>query len=166
MFAIRAGRALIAVSELSNRAIATSGDYEQFISIGGHRYSHILDPRSGEPASGLTSVTVLSARAVDSDALATALFVMGSDDGMELVESLPGVEALFIAEDGSAISSSGLRLEDGKLAILEFSTRGDALRLAVGRGRFRFVVRPGLAVKREAGRLQAGAQRTDHRSPQ
>ena len=113
------GKGLFAVSGLSNRAIATSGGYEQFISIGGHRYPHILDPRSGEPVSGLTSVTVLSARTVDSDALATALFVMGSEAGIGFVESLPGVEALFIAEDGSAISSSGLRLEDGTLAILE-----------------------------------------------
>jgi thiamine biosynthesis lipoprotein len=113
------GKGLFAVSEISNRAIATSGGYEQFISIGDHRYPHILDPRSGEPVSGLTSVTVLSARTVDSDALATALFVMGSEAGIGFVESLPGVEALFIAEDGSAISSSGLRLEDGTLAILE-----------------------------------------------
>jgi thiamine biosynthesis lipoprotein len=113
------GKDLFAVSALSDRAIATSGNYAQFISIGGHRYAHILDPRTGEPASGLTSVTVLSARAVDSDALATALFAMGSDDGIELVERLPGVEALFISEGGSAILSSGLRLEDGVLEVLD-----------------------------------------------
>jgi thiamine biosynthesis lipoprotein len=113
------GKGLFAVSALSGRAIATSGNYEQFISIGGHRYAHIFDPRSGEPASGLTSVTVLSARAVDSDALATALFAMGSDDGIKLVESLPDVEAFFISEGGSAILSSGLRLEDRTLEVLE-----------------------------------------------
>jgi thiamine biosynthesis lipoprotein len=113
------GRGLLAVSPTSNRAIATSGDYEQFIAIGGHRYSHILDPRSGEPVSGLTSVTVFSARAVDSDALATALIVMGSDQGIEFVEELPDVEALFVTEDGSAILSSGLRLEGETLEIFE-----------------------------------------------
>ncbi|MFV1979214.1 MAG: FAD:protein FMN transferase, partial [Myxococcota bacterium] len=110
---------LLAVSSISNRAVATSGDYEQFISIGGRRYSHILDPRSGKPVSGLTSVTVFSTHAEDSDALATALFVMGSDQGIELVEELPDVEALFVTEAGSAILSSGLRLEGETLEILE-----------------------------------------------
>jgi thiamine biosynthesis lipoprotein len=113
------GKGLFAVSALSNRSIATSGNYEQFISIVGRRYAHILDARSGEPVSGLSSVTVLAERAVDSDALATALFAMGSDDGIELVESLSDAEALFISEDGSAVLSSGLRLEDGILEVLE-----------------------------------------------
>jgi thiamine biosynthesis lipoprotein len=110
---------LLAVSAMSNRAVATSGDYEQFISIGDRRYSHILDPRNGKPASGLASVTVFAARAVDADALATALFVMGSDEGIELVEGLPEVEVLFVSEDGSAISSSGLQLEDEALEFLD-----------------------------------------------
>jgi thiamine biosynthesis lipoprotein len=110
---------LLAVSPISNRAVATSGDYEQFISVGGYRYSHILDPRNGMPVSGLTSVTVFSAHAVDSDALATALFVMGSDEGIAFVEELPDVEALFVTELGSAIVSSGLRLEGETLEILE-----------------------------------------------
>jgi len=113
------GTGLLAVSPVSNRAIATSGDYEQFISIGGRRYSHILDPRSGKPVSGLTSVTVFSTRAADSDALATALFVMGSGEGIEFVEGFAGVEALFVAEDGSPVLSSGLRLEGETLVVLE-----------------------------------------------
>ena len=113
------GMGLLAVSALSNRAVATSGDYEQFISIGGSRYSYIFDPRSGKPVSGLTSVTVFSTRAADSDALATALFVMGSDEGVAFVEGLPDVEALFVTEEGSTILSSGLRLENETLEILE-----------------------------------------------
>jgi thiamine biosynthesis lipoprotein len=113
------GTGLLAVSPVSNRAIATSGDYEQFISIGGRRYSHILDPRSGKPVSGLTSVTVFSTSAADSDALATALFVMGSGEGIEFVEGFADVEALFVAEDGSPILSSGLRLEEETLVVLE-----------------------------------------------
>jgi thiamine biosynthesis lipoprotein len=113
------GSGLLAVSPMSNRAVATSGDYEQFISIGGRRYAHILDPRSGKPVGRLASVTVFSARAVDSDALATALFVMGSDEGIEFVEGLPEAEAIFVTEDGSALTSSGLRLEDDVLEILD-----------------------------------------------
>jgi thiamine biosynthesis lipoprotein len=113
------GSGLLAMSPISNRAVATSGDYEQFISIGGRRYSHILDPRSGKPVSGLTSVTVFSARAADADALATALFVMGSDEGIELVEELSDVEALFVTEEGFAILSSGLRLENEILELAD-----------------------------------------------
>jgi thiamine biosynthesis lipoprotein len=113
------GAGVLAVSSISDRAIATSGDYEQLISIGGRHYSHILDPQSGTPASGLASVTVLSARAADSDALATALFVMGSEAGLEFVEQLAEVEALFITEEGSPVSSSGLRLDSERLVILE-----------------------------------------------
>jgi thiamine biosynthesis lipoprotein len=113
------GGGLLAVTPIENRAVATSGDYEQPIAIEGRRYSHIFDPRTGWPAAGLTSVTVISKRAADSDALATALFVMGSDDGIRFAEGIEDVEALFIHEDGTTRVTSGLRLEDERLEILE-----------------------------------------------
>lgn len=65
--------------KLTDTAVATSGNYEQFVDAGGRRYGHILDPRTGWPAAGLLSVTVVTARAVDADAWATALFVLGPD---------------------------------------------------------------------------------------
>jgi thiamine biosynthesis lipoprotein len=65
--------------DLTDTALATSGNYEQFVSRDGRRYGHILDPRTGWPATGLESVTVVTARAMDADVWATALLVMGPD---------------------------------------------------------------------------------------
>ena len=96
-------------------AIATSGDYERFAMIGGVRYSHILDLRTGRPARGLSSVTVIAQNGTDADALATALFVMGADEGLAFVESLPGVESLMVEEGGAVRLSKGLRLAEGRL---------------------------------------------------
>ena len=67
----------LATLKLTGTAVATSGSYEQFVAAGGRRYGHILDPRTGWPAEGLLSVTVVTPRAVDADAWATALFVLG-----------------------------------------------------------------------------------------
>ena len=74
---------------------------------------------SGRPVSGLTSVTVFFARAVDSDALATALFVMGGEEGVDFVEGIADAEALFVDDAGSTILSFGLRLEGERLVISE-----------------------------------------------
>jgi thiamine biosynthesis lipoprotein len=83
--------------QLRNRAIATSGNYRQYVVIDGTEYSHIVDPRSGMPAGMIASVTIMAPKAVDADALATAVSVMGVDEGMNLIESLEGVEALLVA---------------------------------------------------------------------
>jgi thiamine biosynthesis lipoprotein len=82
---------------LVNRAVSTSGNYRRFVEIGGKRYSHIVDPRTGRTAEAVPSVTVIAPRAVVADILGTALSVLGVRDGLALVESLPEVEALFVA---------------------------------------------------------------------
>ncbi len=92
---------------LDHGAIVTSGDYFQFFERDGRRYHHILDPRTGRPARGSLAVTVMAPTAMDADALATGLFVMGPSAGLELVEELDGVEALFFAPDQSVHVSSG-----------------------------------------------------------
>jgi thiamine biosynthesis lipoprotein len=71
------------------------------------RYHHILDPRTGRPARRSTAVTVVAPDATRADALATGLFVMGPEAGLALVETLPGVEALFFGPDLETHSSSG-----------------------------------------------------------
>ncbi|MEO0141402.1 MAG: FAD:protein FMN transferase [candidate division WOR-3 bacterium] len=87
-------------------AICTSGDYERFVEIGGMRYSHIMDPRRGEPAEGVLSVTVLSERgAAFTDAITTGLFVLGPQKGLELADSL-GIEAMFVYRDGDTIATA------------------------------------------------------------
>jgi len=94
-------------------AVATSGDYQQFSVIGGRRYSHILDPRTGTPVSWSPSVTVLAPDAMTADALATGLSVLGAEKGVAVAAGLDGVECLFIRPGPSgeleAVMSPGLR---------------------------------------------------------
>jgi len=93
--------------ELDRGAIVTSGDYERFFEVDGVRYHHILDPRTGRPASGTAAVTVIATEATEADALATGLFVLGPDRGLALAESLAGVEALFIDAEMVVRRTSG-----------------------------------------------------------
>ena len=86
--------------DLVDQAIVTSGDYERFFEVDGVRYAHILDPRTGEPVRGLRSVSVVCPDGELADALATSVFVLGVDEGLRLVNSLRGVEALIIDQDG------------------------------------------------------------------
>ena len=71
---------------LHNAAVSTSGDAEQFVEIGGIRYSHIIDPRTGKALTGRRSVTVVAAHGIDSDALATAVSVMQPAEGLKLID--------------------------------------------------------------------------------
>jgi thiamine biosynthesis lipoprotein len=103
----------LAVVPVANLAIVTSGDYERYLEIDGKRYCHIFDPRTGWPAAGCQSVTVLAANAAHADALATGIFVLGPDAGLELAERLDGVEAMIVAADGSVRVSSGLQKGSG-----------------------------------------------------
>ena len=103
--------------ENDNCAIATSGDYERYFVINGQRYSHMLDLRTGWPAGHLNSVTVITRSAADADALATALFVMDASRSMDLVESLPDVEALLVDENGKVALSTGLHLQGDRLRL-------------------------------------------------
>ena len=101
---------LIAVISWSRKgAVVTSGDYERFFEEGGVRYHHILEPRTGYPARTMLSATVAAPTVAEADALATALFGLGPQRGLELVESLPGVEALLVTPQLEVIVSSGLR---------------------------------------------------------
>ena len=79
-------------------AVATSGNYERFVTIAGQRYAHILDPRTGYPVKGMAAVTVVSTNAVEADALSTALFVMGLRRGAEWLVHRSGPEALFVPD--------------------------------------------------------------------
>ena len=89
-------------------SVITSGSYERFFTLDGRLYHHILDPKTGMSAdTGLSGVSIVSSRGAVGDALSTACFVMGPEKGMELIESLPGIEALFITEDEELIPSSG-----------------------------------------------------------
>ena len=79
-------------------ATATSGNYEQYVEIDGRRYTHIIDPRSGQPVEGMAGVTVVAASAVEADALSTALFVMGVDAGARVASSVSQCGALLVPD--------------------------------------------------------------------
>lgn len=104
----RAPDELLGLVRLSEGAVATSGDYERFFIKDGVRYHHIIDPRTGWPAQGTMAVTVVATNTTDADALATALFVLGPERGLELVERLDGVEALIVAPDLTLTLSAGM----------------------------------------------------------
>jgi thiamine biosynthesis lipoprotein len=87
---------LLLVLKLDNAAVATSGDYQQFVLIEGKRYSHIINRRTGAGAEGLSSVTIITDSATDADALATAVSVMGVEKGLALIEKMPNAEAIVI----------------------------------------------------------------------
>jgi thiamine biosynthesis lipoprotein len=87
---------VLLVLELTDAAVATSGDYRRFVLIEGKKYSHILDTRTGRASKGLTSVTIISQNATDADALATAVSVMGLEKGLALIEAEPHTEAILV----------------------------------------------------------------------
>jgi thiamine biosynthesis lipoprotein len=87
--------------ELRDTAVSTSGDAEQFVTLDGVRYSHIVDPRTGMALTGRSGVAVISRAGADSDALATAVSVLGPERGLELVDATPGAAA-WIAREGPA----------------------------------------------------------------
>ncbi|POR02060.1 hypothetical protein AU468_07350 [Alkalispirochaeta sphaeroplastigenens] len=96
---------------LSSRdeSVVSSGAYERFFEEEGVRYHHIFDPATGYPSeSGLTSVTVVGPRAIITDALSTAIFVMGLEAGMKLMEELPGYEAIIATGDDRIILTPGV----------------------------------------------------------
>lgn len=100
--------ALIAVLEVSDEAVATSGDYERFFEFDGVRYHHLLDPATGRPASGVRSATVLAPSAEQADALATGFFVMGPHRALEATSSLPRVETVVVDATGRVLHSRGV----------------------------------------------------------
>jgi thiamine biosynthesis lipoprotein len=99
------GRDIQTVLNISNTGLATSGDYRNFFEYEGSRYSHTIDPRSGRPVTHqLASVTVMHESAATADGLATALLVLGPDDGIALATEL-GVKAIFVVRGPQGLES-------------------------------------------------------------
>ncbi|RJP20832.1 MAG: FAD:protein FMN transferase [Candidatus Abyssobacteria bacterium SURF_5] len=100
---------------VSDAGVATSGSYERFFEIGGKKYSHIINPETGQPVEGMLSATVVAEDALSADALSTSVFVLGQQDGMRLIEELEGVLGILIwhepgsSEDFKISVSSGLK---------------------------------------------------------
>ena len=105
------GKMLLYVS-VDNASVATSGDYEQYFMYKNIRYSHNIDPRSGLPVTGIKSVSVFSPSAELSDALATAVYVMGTATGIDFVNQLPGTHCIIIDDMNSFYFSKHLNYEE------------------------------------------------------
>lgn len=95
---------------LANRAVATSGNYRRGELIGGHWYSHIVDPRTGQPADAVISATVVAPGATDAGALATTFNVLPPAESVRLAAGIPGVEYLIITRSGKRLTSPGWHL--------------------------------------------------------
>ena len=92
---------LLGVLTVQNAFVSTTGGYERYVVIDGHRYGHILDPRTGLPVEGMLSVTVVASTGVASDALSTAVFVLGPSQGADLLSRTEGAEGIIVWEDES-----------------------------------------------------------------
>lgn len=90
------GGPLTLILELTDDAVATSGNYRRFVLIDGKKYSHIINPATSAGTEGLSSVTVIAKNAMDADVLATAVTVMGAEKGLALIEPMPETEAILI----------------------------------------------------------------------
>jgi FAD:protein FMN transferase len=99
---------IIAILDLENGAVATSGDYQRCFELNGLNYHHLIDPSTGRPARDLISVTVIADQVSEADALATSVFILGLEKGILLIENLDGVEGILITPELDVISSSGL----------------------------------------------------------
>ena len=93
-------------------SVATSGNYEKYVTFKEKKYSHIIDPRTGYPTSGINSVSIFAKTAEISDALATAVFIMGKDSGLFLINQLDGIDVIVIDSNNKIHKSSGI-LFDG-----------------------------------------------------
>jgi thiamine biosynthesis lipoprotein len=94
---------------LADEAVSTSGDYERFFDEDGVRYHHIIEPSTGEPAGKVHSATVFGPDAVITDALSTSVFVLGVDEGLRLIATLPDYESVVIDSAGQIYFSDGLQ---------------------------------------------------------
>jgi thiamine biosynthesis lipoprotein len=93
---------------LVDEAISTSGDYERFFEENGRRYHHIINPATGRPTEGILTVTVIGPDGTMTDGLDTAIFVLGVEKGLELIERYPAYEAIIVDSTGKVSYSKGL----------------------------------------------------------
>jgi len=97
---------------INDSAIVTSGNYEKFISFDGIRYSHIIDPRTGYPSTGIISTSIMTSNAELADAISTSVFVMGVETGLDFINQLKGVDCIIIDEENKIHISNNIKLSN------------------------------------------------------
>ncbi|WP_157578140.1 FAD:protein FMN transferase [Tenacibaculum ovolyticum] len=96
--------------KLHNNSVVTSGNYAKYIQFNGIKYSHIIHPKTGWPVRGVKSVTIFCKNTELGDALATSVYVMGKEKGLDLINKLRGVECLLITSENKILKSNNLKL--------------------------------------------------------
>jgi len=96
---------------ITDMAIATSGNYEKFITINGKRYSHTIDPKTGLPVTGIKSVTIISPNAEVADAMATPVMIMGIKVGLDMVNQVKGLACIIVDENDKIYTSKNINLK-------------------------------------------------------
>jgi thiamine biosynthesis lipoprotein len=102
---------VFALLPITNGAVVTSGNYEKYVNFNGKRYTHIIDPRTGCPSTGIISVTVFAPIAELADALATSVFVMGKEAGLDRINQLPKIECIIIDDNGNITKSKNIEID-------------------------------------------------------
>ncbi|MEW7291240.1 FAD:protein FMN transferase [Aquimarina sp. 2304DJ70-9] len=95
-----------------DKAVVTSGNYEKYVIFDDKRYAHIIDPRTGYPATGIVSVSVFAPKAELADALATSVFVMGIEVGLNRINQLGSVECIIVDDHGNIHTSNNIKIDD------------------------------------------------------
>ncbi len=96
---------------ISDLAIATSGNYEKFVMIGGKRYSHTIDPKTGLPVHGIKSVTIICPNAEIADAMATPVMIMGIRVGINMIDQMRGMACLIVDDNDQIHTSKNINLK-------------------------------------------------------
>jgi len=96
---------------ISNMAVATSGNYEKFVVIGGKKYSHTINPHTGLPISGIKSVTIVTTNAEIADAMATPVIIMGIHAGLDMINQMKNIEAVIIDDDDRMYTSNNINIK-------------------------------------------------------
>lgn len=100
----------VGIVSFADKSVVTSGNYERYFISNGKKYHHIIDPNTGYPSdNGVISATIISEKSIDGDALSTCAYVMGLKKGLKLINSIDGVEGIFITEDKKIYTTLGIK---------------------------------------------------------
>jgi Membrane-associated lipoprotein involved in thiamine biosynthesis len=112
----------VGILSVKNKSVVTSGNYERYFMKDGQRFHHILDPKTGYPSkSKIISATIISDNSIDGDGLSTGVYILGVDKSLKIIESIEGIDAIFITEDKKIYTTSGIDKNTFTLTDEEFS---------------------------------------------
>lgn len=100
----------ITILSVTNAAMTTSGTYEKFVEFNGKRYSHLINPKTGYPSTGLISVTVIGPNAETANGFSTSMMILGKDEGIKLIENFPEYLYILVTDDGQVLKSKNLKV--------------------------------------------------------